>query len=108
MHFLNQLFPLIPLLTGALVDAYADPGACSGACYAHDPAVAQRVSDNTYFRFSTGAGIQVTKATSLSGPWTDEGYALPNGSSLSVTGNDGSELWVSPPLTSPILYMDVD
>lgn len=82
---------LLPLLFGALVESYGNPGACSGACWSHDPAVIQRASDGTYFRFSTGSGIQITKATSLSGPWTIQGYALPSGSSIDLDGN--TDLW---------------
>lgn len=80
----------LPALSSA---AYADPGACSGYCWTHDPAVVKRASDGTYFRFATGGGIQVAKATSLSGSWTFEGEALPSGSSIALSGN--TDLWVS-------------
>ncbi|KAK6217922.1 hypothetical protein LQW54_003210 [Pestalotiopsis sp. IQ-011] len=72
------------------VAAYADPGACSGECWTHDPAVARR-SDGTYFRFSTGSEIGIYSASSLSGPWTLDGSAIPAGSSIDLTGND--DLW---------------
>ncbi|RDW84261.1 arabinan endo-1,5-alpha-L-arabinosidase-2 [Coleophoma cylindrospora] len=84
---------LLPLVFGTLAQAYSNPGSCSGTCWTHDPSVIQRTSDNAYFRFSTGSGIEVTKATSLSGPWTSLGYALPKGSEISVSGNSGSDLW---------------
>ena len=90
---LKNAFLLLLLLVGVLVNAYGAPGACSGACWSHDPAVIQRSSDGVYFRFSTGSGIQITKATSLSGPWTIQGYALPSGSSIDLSGN--TDLWVS-------------
>ncbi|RDW84950.1 arabinan endo-1,5-alpha-L-arabinosidase-4 [Coleophoma cylindrospora] len=90
---LKKLLSVLPLLCGALVNAYGSPGACSGACWSHDPSVIQRVSDGTYYRFDTGSGIQITTASSLSGPWTIKGYVLPSGSSISVTGNTGSDLW---------------
>lgn len=80
----------LPALSSA---AYADPGACSGYCWTHDPAVVKRASDGTYFRFATGGGIQVAKSTSLSGSWTFEGEALPSGSSIALSGN--TDLWVS-------------
>lgn len=80
----------LPTLSSA---AYADPGACSGYCWTHDPAVVKRASDGTYFRFATGGGIQVAKSTSLSGSWTFEGEALPSGSSIALSGN--TDLWVS-------------
>jgi hypothetical protein len=90
---LKNAFLLLLLLMGVLVNGYGAPGACSGACWSHDPAVIQRSSDGVYFRFSTGSGIQITKATSLSGPWTIQGYALPSGSSIDLSGN--TDLWVS-------------
>lgn len=75
--------------------AYADPGACSGYCWAHDPAVVKRASDGTYFRFNTGGGIGIAKSTSLAGSWTYEGNALASGSSIALTGN--TDLWVCEP-----------
>lgn len=74
-----------------LVQSYANPGACSGACWSHDPAVIQRTSDGVYFRFSTGGGIEITKATSISGPWTILGKALPSGSKINLAGK--TDLW---------------
>ncbi|KAH6652386.1 putative arabinan endo-1,5-alpha-L-arabinosidase A [Truncatella angustata] len=72
------------------VAAYANPGACSGACWTHDPSVIRR-SDGTYFRFSTGSKIGVYTASSLSGPWTSKGSAVSSGSSINLTGKD--DLW---------------
>ena len=89
----KKLLLVLPILSSALVDAYGAPGACSGSCWSHDPAVIQRASDGMYFRFSTGSGIQITTATSLSGPWTIQGYALPDGSSINLSGN--TDLWVN-------------
>jgi arabinan endo-1,5-alpha-L-arabinosidase len=88
------LRPLIAILaaTAPLVQAYADPGACSGACWAHDPSIIQRSSDGLYFKFNTGAGIEIATSSSLSGPWTIKGYALPGGSSIDING--GTDLWV--------------
>lgn len=81
--FLTSLF--------ASVYSYANPGACSGSCNVHDPAVIRRTSDGTYFRFSTGNKIQIATASSISGPWTIKGSALPSGSSISLAGN--TDLW---------------
>lgn len=86
----------LPSLSSA---AYAEPGACSGYCWTHDPAVVKRASDGTYFRFATGGGVQVAKATSLSGSWTFVGEALPGGSSIALAGN--TDLWVSILLRPP-------
>ncbi|KAB5578186.1 glycoside hydrolase, family 43 [Coniochaeta sp. 2T2.1] len=69
------------------VRAYADPGACSGDCWAHDPALIRRSSDGVYFRFNTGDEIGIWKATSLTGPWVYQGKVLPNGSSINLAGN---------------------
>ncbi|KAF7585876.1 hypothetical protein BBP40_009951 [Aspergillus hancockii] len=75
----------------ALANAYADPGACSGNCWAHDPGLWQRESDGKYFLFSTGGGIQVSSADALQGPWTQVGQALPSGSTIDHDGN--TNLW---------------
>ena len=42
-----------------LVAAYANPGACSGDCGVHDPAVIRRVSDGKYYRFSTNNFMRI-------------------------------------------------
>ncbi|PWY92181.1 glycosyl hydrolase family 43 protein [Aspergillus heteromorphus CBS 117.55] len=81
----------ILLLCVALVNAYSDPGTCSGSCWAHDPNVIQRKSDGSFFRFSTGGGIHISSASTIEGPWTDLGYALPGGSIVTV--GDASNLW---------------
>jgi arabinan endo-1,5-alpha-L-arabinosidase len=75
------------------VAAYADPGSCSGDCWAHDPAVIQRTSDGEYFRFNTGSLIGIWKSSALEGPWVYQGAAIPAGSSINLAGND--DLWVS-------------
>ncbi|MCJ1240741.1 hypothetical protein MMC14_008745 [Varicellaria rhodocarpa] len=75
----------------SLIRGYAGPGSCSGACNTHDPAVIQRSYDGVYFRFTTGNDISVAKASSLSGPWTNQGSVLPKGSSINLAGN--KDLW---------------
>ncbi|PMD17037.1 glycoside hydrolase family 43 protein [Hyaloscypha hepaticicola] len=75
------------LAAAVAVQAYSEPGACSGYCWAHDPAVIQRASDGTYFKFNTGTGIQYATASSLAGPWTIQGFVLPNGSSINNFGS---------------------
>ena len=92
------------IATASLAQGYSDPGACSGACWAHDPSIIQRTSDNLYFKFNTGSGIEIATASSLSGPWTLTGYALPSGSKIDLAGN--TDLWVSskqPPHISMLL-----
>jgi hypothetical protein len=90
-HFLRPLLA-VALTATSIVQAYSDPGACSGHCWAHDPSIVER--DGTYFKFNTGSGIEIATASSIAGPWTLQGYALPDGSKISVTGNTGSDLWV--------------
>lgn len=72
--------------------AYPNPGACSGDCFAHDPALIKRSSDGKYFRFNTGGKIMIYDSDSLSGPWTFRGAAIPDGSSINLPGKD--DLWV--------------
>ncbi|KFX89000.1 hypothetical protein O988_08805 [Pseudogymnoascus sp. VKM F-3808] len=79
-------------LFGQSVNAYAEPGACSGACWAHDPSVIQRSSDGLYFKFNTGSGMEIVTASSLSGPWTIKGSVLPGGTSITNAGQT-SDLW---------------
>ncbi|GFF84125.1 probable arabinan endo-1,5-alpha-L-arabinosidase C [Aspergillus lentulus] len=86
------LYTLILLFLASVnVNAYADPGACSGNCWTHDPGLYQRKSDGKYFRFATGGGIHIASADNLEGPWTDDGYVLPNGSIIDLDGK--TNLW---------------
>jgi len=75
----------------ALVNAFANPGPCTGDCWTHDPGLYQRKSDGRYFRFATGGGIHISSAPAIVGPWEDNGFALPNGSKINHAGNDN--LW---------------
>lgn len=92
LSFLKSL-SVVSLSLASLVQAYSDPGACSGACWAHDPAVIQRSSDGLYFKFNTGGSIEIVTASSLAGPWTIQGVALSGGSIINQAGN--TDLWVS-------------
>jgi len=89
MMFLKSLLLLVSFASTAI--SYQNPGSCSGACNVHDPAVIRRASDGTYFRFSTGNKIQIATSSSLSGPWTIKGSALPGGSKINLAGNQ--DLW---------------
>ncbi|KAF3273646.1 hypothetical protein TWF970_008849 [Orbilia oligospora] len=71
--------------------AYANPGACSGDCGTHDPAVTRRVSDGRFYRFSTNNFISIASAPNIAGPWRYLGQALPGGSKIS--GFSGVDLW---------------
>lgn len=76
----RQMLASAPVLLGVLAhNVYAAPGACSGACNIHDPALIQRESDGVYFRFSTGGSMAIASAPAIEGPWTDAGTVLPNG-----------------------------
>jgi arabinan endo-1,5-alpha-L-arabinosidase len=79
------------LTLAATTYAYANPGACSGVCVTHDPSVVRRSSDGKFFRFTTGNEILVATADAITGPWTNEGSALPGGSSINLAGN--TDLW---------------
>ncbi|ORY70984.1 glycoside hydrolase, family 43 [Pseudomassariella vexata] len=86
----NAVLASVALLSAG-VNAYADPGACSGQCWSHDPSVIQRTSDGVYFRFETGSLIGIWKSSALTGPWVYQGAAIPAGSSINLAGND--DLW---------------
>jgi arabinan endo-1,5-alpha-L-arabinosidase len=86
----NLIRPLA--LFAALVQGYANPGSCSGACNVHDPSLIQRSSDNVSFRFSTGNKISYARSSSIKGPWTTVGSMLPDGSSIDLDGK--YDLWV--------------
>ncbi|OJJ36366.1 hypothetical protein ASPWEDRAFT_37937 [Aspergillus wentii DTO 134E9] len=86
------LLSLVSLsLLSSLVQGYANPGSCSGACNVHDPGLIQRQSDKVYYRFSTGNKISYAYSSSIEGPWTNVGSMLPDGSSIDLEGND--DLW---------------
>lgn len=87
-----KILALGAALLATCIQAYT-PGACSGSCNTHDPALIKRTSDGTYFRFTTGGGIYIATASSISGSWTDAGEVLPDGSSIDLDGN--TDLWVS-------------
>ncbi|TQB75722.1 hypothetical protein MPDQ_002022 [Monascus purpureus] len=86
------MLTFIVILFITFANAYS-PGPCSGDCQALDPALIQRQSDGKYFRFSTGGGVSITTAGKLEGPWTQQGEALPNGSSIHISGVDSDNLW---------------
>ncbi|CZS88057.1 related to arabinan endo-1,5-alpha-L-arabinosidase A precursor [Rhynchosporium graminicola] len=84
---LNRVLFAISAVLPALIQAYSNPGSCSGACWAHDPAIIQRASDGQYYKFNTGGNIEIATATNLAGPWTLKGFVLSDGSSISSPGN---------------------
>ncbi|KAJ3099185.1 hypothetical protein HK100_004943 [Physocladia obscura] len=89
---LSTLISLFLAVLPASVQAYSNPGSCTGHCWAHDPSLIQRSSDGVYFLFNTGGAIGISKASSLAGPWTYEGNAIASGkSSIDLTGN--TDLW---------------
>jgi arabinan endo-1,5-alpha-L-arabinosidase len=88
---LNPLLLLVSSFASTVL-SFGDPGACTGACGVHDPALIRRTSDGKYFRFSTGNKISIATSNSLSGPWTAaKDSALPNGSKIKLAGNN--DLW---------------
>lgn len=77
---------------GQSANAYSLPGACTGACWAHDPSIVQRDTDGLYFKFNTGSSMEIVTATSLAGPWTIQGDVLPGGTSITHAGQT-TDLW---------------
>lgn len=81
---------LLALLPSAVLAQYPTPGACSGECFTHDPAVVKR-ADGKYFRFSTLDLIGISTADDLAGPWTSAGSVIQGASVINLPGN--AELW---------------
>jgi arabinan endo-1,5-alpha-L-arabinosidase len=90
-RLLTSLISSVAILS-SVVSGQADPGACSGDCWSHDPALIRRSSDGVYFRFNTGGRIGILKSNSLSGPWVYQGAVVPAGSKIGIPGSD--DLWV--------------
>ena len=100
LHILSLL--LLAAISNVQAQTYPNPGECSGFCsYVHDPYVIQRVSDGTYFRFATFNEIMIATAPNLTGPWTEQGAALPGGSDIGIPGN--MDLWVGDFVNSTLL-----
>lgn len=91
------LVGLLSTLTSSspLVKRVPGVGPCSGFCQGdvHDPSVVYRADTKTYYRFVTNNKITIATAPSIAGPWTNQGAALPSGSSIQLPGNQ--DLWVS-------------
>ena len=71
---------------------YPNPGACTGDCFTHDPAVMKR-ADGKYFRFSTLDLIGIWTANDLSGPWTRSGSVIQGASVINMPGNNVVSTW---------------
>lgn len=71
---------------------FANPGACSGLCNAHDPSIIRR-GDGKYFRFTTGGLINIHTAPDITGPWTFSCTMLSANANLTTSGNAGKDLW---------------
>ncbi|KAL8953362.1 MAG: hypothetical protein Q9222_000789 [Ikaeria aurantiellina] len=85
------LISLVTSVVSITAYAYPKPLSCSGICTnAHDPSLIRR-DDGTYFRFSTGGGIQIHTAPSVQGPWAYNSSALHHGSKIDKPGNQ--DLW---------------
>ncbi|KAJ5621980.1 hypothetical protein N7528_005212 [Penicillium herquei] len=88
-----RAFQVLSLALASLANAYPNPGPCTGDCWTHDPGMIQRVSDGTYFRFSTGSGVNTMSSPSIEGPWEDIGAALPEGSVIQLDNVDSMDIW---------------
>lgn len=84
---------VVSTLASPLEKRYPATGACLGACEGnmHDPAVVYRPETETYYRFTTNDCINTATAPSISGPWTYQGPAFPNGSQIDLPGH--MDLW---------------
>lgn len=83
---------VLPAVQAATPVSYPNPGACTGDCWTHDPAVVEG-PDGSYYRFSTGRLIGIYKADALEGPWTKAGSVIQSKSIIDIPGNN--DLWVS-------------
>ncbi|OCH91094.1 glycoside hydrolase family 43 protein [Obba rivulosa] len=88
---LNSLLPLVSLAS-AVSASFPNPLPLEGDhVYVHDPSLIQRQSDGKYFLFTSHNEAGIITATNLSGPWTEVGSILPNGSSINLPGRN--DIW---------------
>ncbi|KAK5687789.1 hypothetical protein LTS12_028989, partial [Elasticomyces elasticus] len=78
-------------LFAALVSGYSPPRGSTGDANVRDPGLMRRAADGVYFLFSTGDKIKYARSSSLDGPWTHVGSAVPAGSVINKPGKD--DLW---------------
>lgn len=78
----------VMLASTACAQPYPNPKNCIGDCFAHDPSVARRGTDGTYFRFSTLDLISIRTAPALEGPWTSVGSVIDGASIIDLDGNN--------------------
>lgn len=80
-------------MASPLTERVPQTGKCTGACEGsvHDPSVVYREDTKTYYRFTTNDKINIATAPHISGPWTYQGAALPDGSSIDLPGR--MDLW---------------
>ncbi|KAI9049925.1 hypothetical protein LZ554_006072 [Drepanopeziza brunnea f. sp. 'monogermtubi'] len=90
-YFLKHHLVAILAVVVPVFAAYPNPEVCTGACWAHDPALIRRASDGLYFKFNTGGNIEIATSPSLNGPWTLQGFVLTAGSSVDNPG--AKDLW---------------
>lgn len=79
-------------LFAAIVSGYSPPRGSTGDANVRDPGLMRRAADGVYFLFSTGDKIKYARSSSLDGPWTHVGSAVPAGSVINKPGKD--DLWV--------------
>lgn len=92
-YLLGALCVLPSLIAAGPLAKRGPTQACSGDCQGqvHDPSVVYD-GQATYYRFTTDNEITIATAPSIAGPWTNQGAALPGGSSIDKPGR--YDLWV--------------
>ncbi|RMY75343.1 hypothetical protein D0863_02631 [Hortaea werneckii] len=91
-YLLGALCVLPSLIAAGPLAKRGPTQACSGDCQGqvHDPSVVYD-GQATYYRFTTDNEITIATAPSIAGPWTNQGAALPGGSSIDKPGR--YDLW---------------
>ncbi|KIK68238.1 glycoside hydrolase family 43 protein [Collybiopsis luxurians FD-317 M1] len=88
MKWIAQLQQLAVLgILSSVVAATPNPIPGSDNVTLRDPAIWYNKDLKKYFVFSTGDNINISTSTSLTGPWTSIGSALPNCSKINLPGN---------------------
>ncbi|KAF9261023.1 glycoside hydrolase family 43 protein [Marasmius fiardii PR-910] len=106
MHFLFLLASLFSVI--ASVFAVPNPLPGSENIIVRDPTIWYNPDSRKYFVFSTGGGIKIFTSPSLTGPWTNVGFVLPDCSKIDLPGR--CEIWapsISFNLGKYVLYYSV-
>ncbi|EJD50410.1 glycoside hydrolase family 43 protein [Auricularia subglabra TFB-10046 SS5] len=97
MRLSSSFFILAQALLASLAfvaaETYPNPLPGSDDIKCRDPAMLYNPDTKTYYMFSTGRGVHIFKAPSITGPWSHSGEVMPN---CSIVENKGHcELWAA-------------